>query len=114
MFEVDIEFCADGTFTYNMNTDHLEEAISESLSTVIGYFISYDISLFTNRLVEAALRESFQNVKHDYIGTYTVSESGIITAKDEIVLNFKVTASTLIELDDEGNEILKFTRASES
>ena len=41
-----------------------------------------------------------------------MSESGLITAKDETVLNFKVTASTLTELDDEGNEILKFTKVS--
>lgn len=114
MFEIDAEFCEDGTFTYVMNTDQLQKAISDSVSTVLGYFISFDISLFTDRLVEATLRDEIQGSKHDYNGTYTTSESGLITAKDGAVLNFKIKGSALIELDSDGNEILTFTKVSGS
>lgn len=114
MFEIDAEFCEDGTFIYVMNTDKLQKAISDSVSTVLGYFMSFDISLFTDRLVEATLCDGLQDSKHDYNGTYTTSESGLISAKDGAVLNFMIKGNTLVELDSEGNEILEFTKISES
>lgn len=93
MFEIDSEFCKDGTFTYVMNIDKLQEAISNSVSTVLGFFMKYDISLFTDRLVEAALQDALQSSKQNYSGKYTRSESNLITASDGDILYFKVTGN---------------------
>ena len=113
MFEIDVEFCEDGTFTYIMNTDQLEEAISNSVSTLIGFFVKYDFSLFIDRLVKAALQDGLQSSKHNYHGTYTVSESGLISATDDVTLLFKMVGNSLVEIDSEGNEVLRFSQSSE-
>lgn len=113
MLEVEAEFYENGAFTYVMNTDKLQKAISDSLSTVIGYFIGFDVSLFTERLVEAAILDTFQGTKREYDGVYSTSESGIITAQDEGVLNFRMKGNSLIQLDSEGNDSLRFTRVSQ-
>lgn len=111
MFEMDAEFLEDGTFSYVINTDKLEDGLSQSVSTIAGYFLDFDISLFTDRLIEAALSEVTQNLKDDYIGTYTV-EGDIITAEDEGTLYFKVSANRLIQLDEEGNEFVRFEKVT--
>lgn len=113
VFEMNAEFLEDGTFSYVINTDELEEGLSQSLSTMAGYFMDFDISLFTDRLIEAALAEVTQNMKDDYIGTYTV-EDDIITAEDEGTLYFKVSANRLIQLDENGNEFVRFEKAANS
>lgn len=112
MFEIDAEFCEDGTFTYVMNTDQLQEAISTTVSTVLGYFMKYDISLFTDRLVEAALQDALQSSKQNYSGNYTRSESNLITATDGDKLYFKISGNTLIQIDNNGNDVLKFVKVS--
>ena len=112
MFEVDAEFCEDGTFSYVMNTDKLEDAVSDTVSTVFGFFFDFDISLFVERLVEAALQDTVLGTKQDYTGTYTKSESNLITATDEANLYFKIKGNRLIQIDSEGNEILRFSRVS--
>ena len=112
MFEIDAEFCEDGTFTYVMNTDQLQEAISNSVSTVLGFFMKYDITLFTDRLVEAALQDALKSSKKDYSGNYTKSESNLIIATDGDNLYFRAGSNTLVQIDDNGNDVLKFTKVS--
>ncbi|MBQ7670067.1 MAG: hypothetical protein IJS45_05035 [Clostridia bacterium] len=112
MFEIDAEFCEDGTFTYVMNTDKLKESLSSSLSTVLGFFMNYDISLFTDRLIEAALQDALQSSKYNYAGTYESFEDNLIMASDGDMLYFKVNGKTLIQLDDSGNEVVRFTKVS--
>lgn len=110
MFEIDVEFCEDGSFTYIMNTDKLQEEISNSINKIIGFFFSYDVSLFVDRLVGTVLQDSFQSSKKEYAGKYTRSESNLITATDGDTIYFKVTDGYLIQIDDEGNNILRFTK----
>ena len=112
MLEVDAEFCEDGTFTYEMNTDKLEEAVSDTISTVFGFFFDFDISLFTDRLLETAMQNALQGSKQDYWGTYTKDENDLITAVDGESLYFKASSSRLVQLDAAGNEVLTFKKVS--
>ena len=44
-YEMSVEFCEDNTYSYVMNMDKFREEIQKSASTVLGYFISFDIVL---------------------------------------------------------------------
>lgn len=112
MFEVDAEFTEDGSFTYIMNTDKLEEAISGSVSTILGFFMSFDVSMFVERLVEAAMKDAMASSKQEYYGTYTKADDGLITATDGENLYFKVSASTLLQVDQNGEKVLRFKKVS--
>lgn len=111
-YEIDVEFFEDGTFTYNMNTDKLKESVSDSVSTLISFFISIDVSLFTDRLVEAAIKDVLGGTKQFYSGKYTKSETGIITATDEINILFELDSNLLTQIDSSGNAQLSFTKVS--
>lgn len=110
MFEIDAQFSEDGTFTYVMNTDKLQEAVSNTVSTIFGFFIKFDISLFIDRIVDAALQDALKSSQQNYAGTYTKSDSGLITATDGQTLYFKVNGSSLVQIDEDGNEVLRFTK----
>lgn len=111
---IDVEFCDDGSFTYDINTDEIESAMSKSISTFTSWFFDYDISLFTDRLVEAALQDVMSSSKNNYLGDYSKSDDGIITAIDGDKLLFKIKANRLIQIDDNGNEVITFTKADNS
>ena len=112
MFEIDAEFGEDNSFTYVMNTDQLQKSVSDSVSTLIGFFFDFDVSLFTDRIVEAALQDALHSSKQDYAGTYTRSESNLITATDGETLYFKVNGTSLTQIDEEGNTIIRFSKVS--
>ena len=80
---IDVEFCEDSSFTYEINTEEIEKAVSKSISTFTSWIFDFDISLFTDRLVEAALQDVMSGSKNKYLGDYTKSSDGIITAIDE-------------------------------
>ncbi len=107
---IDVEFCEDGSFTYVINTDEIENAVSKSISTFTSWVFDYDISIFTDRIVEAALQDVMDGTKTDYIGDYTKTEEGIIKAVDEDVLLFKIKANKLIQIDENNNQVLVFTK----
>ena len=111
---IDVEFCEDGSFTYDINTDEIENAISKSVSTFTSWFFDYDISIFTDRLVEAALQDVMSGNKNNYLGDYSKSDDGIITAIDGDKLLFKIKANRLIQIDDNGDEVITFTKADNS
>lgn len=107
---IDVEFFEDGSFTYDINTEEVEEAFSKSISTFASWIFDYDISMFIDRLVEAALQDVMSGSKNNYLGDYTKSEEGIITAIDGDKMLFKIKANRLIQIDDNGNEVLTFTK----
>lgn len=107
---IDVEFFEDGSFTYDINTDEIESAFSTSISTFTSWIFDYDISVFIDRLVESAFQDVMGGSKNNYLGDYTKSEDGIITAIDEDKMLFKVKANRLIQIDEDGNEILTFKR----
>ena len=109
LFEIDVEFTKDGTFSYVTNMDKLQDEISKSVSAILGFFIDFDISLFTDRIVEAAI----QNSKQEYHGSYVKSESNLITAEDGDQLFFKLEGKKLIQIDDAGNEIMEFIKETD-
>lgn len=111
---IDVEFCEDGSFTYDINTDEIEDAVSKSVSTFTSWFFDYDISIFTDRLVEAALQDVMNGSKNNYLGDYSKSDDGIITAIDGDKLLFKIKANRLIQIDDNGDEVITFTKADNS
>lgn len=111
---IDVEFCEDGSFTYDINTDEIEKAVSKSVSTFTSWIFDYDISIFTDRLVEAALQDVMSSSKNNYLGDYTKSDDGIITAVDGDKLLFKIKANRLIQIDDNGDEVITFTKADNS
>lgn len=111
---IDVEFCEDGSFTYDINTDEIEKAVSKSVSTFTSWFFDYDVSIFTDRLVEAALQDVMSSSKNNYLGDYTKSDDGIITAVDGDKLIFKIKANRLIQIDDNGDEVITFTKADNS
>ena len=110
-FEVNVEFCEDGTFTYEVSTDEVEEALSDSVSKIASFFINFDLSVFTDRLIDLAFEDTLSSEKTEYYGTYK-SKDGIITATDDDgeILLFKVTANRLTEIDNNKKNILSFKR----
>lgn len=111
---IDVEFCEDGSFTYDINTEEVEAAASKSISTITSWFFDYDISIFTDRLVEAALQDVLSGSKFNYLGDYSKSDDGIITAIDGDKLLFKIKANRLIQIDDNGDEVITFTKTDNS
>lgn len=111
---IDVEFCEDGSFTYDINTDEIENAVSKSVSTFTSWILDYDISIFTDRLVEAALQDIMSGSKNNYLGDYTKSDGGIITAIDGDKLLFKIKANRLIQIDDNGDEVIAFSKVENS
>lgn len=111
---IDVEFCDDESFTYDINTDEIEKAVSKSVSTFTSLFFDFDISVFTDRLVQAALQDVLSGSKNNYIGDYTKSDDGIITAIDGDKFFFKIKANRLIQIDDNGDEVLVFTKKTEN
>ena len=110
VFEIDVEFFEDGSFAYEMNTDKLEDAVSNSISTVLEMFIGFDLSLFVDRLVEAAMQDVMEGSKRNYYGKYKVGDDDLIIATDGDELYFRVAYGRLIQLDSDGEEIVKFTK----
>lgn len=116
MFEMNVEFCEDGTFTYTINTDEVKEEISASVSKITSLFIDIDLSMFTDRLVEAVFDDVLETGQSEYVGEYTVSDDGLITAKDEglikgsepAVIYFKMISKRLVQVDEEGNQVFAF------
>ena len=112
LFEIDAEFFEDGTFSYNMNTDKLEESISKTVNTVLGFFMNFDVSLFVDRLVSAATKDAVHFEKMNYYGTYSKDDFSI-TAVDEYYLYFDIKDNILSQIDDNGSIIAKFHRVTE-
>lgn len=110
VFEIDLEFCKDGTFSYILNTDKLEQEFSKTISTISSLFFDIDISLFTERIVKVAVKDVMKTTKSEYLGKYEKSEKGIITAMDEEKLLFKVIANQVIQVDENGEKILGFKK----
>ena len=110
-FEVNVEFCEDGTFTYEVSTDEVEEALSDSVSKIASFFVDFDVSMFTDRLISAAFDDVLKSEKTEYYGTYK-SKDGVITATDDDgeTLLFKVTANRLTEIDSKQKSVLSFKR----
>lgn len=119
MFEMDAEFCEDGTFTYTINTDEVKEAVSDSVSQIASYFIDIDLSMFTDRLIEAAFEDVIETTQSEYVGEYTTSDDGLITANDEgllkgsepSVLYFKMISKRLVQVDAAGNQVFVFKKS---
>ena len=111
-FEIDAEFGEDNTFTYVMNMDKLREALSDSVSAFAGILVEFDVSSFTDRLVESIVQDALDSNKHEYAGTYTRSESNFITATDGDTLYFQVNDTSLVQIDEDGNTIAKFSKVS--
>lgn len=106
---VDAEFLEDGSFSYTINTDAIKEEVSKSIAKVASWFIDFDVSLFTDRIVESAMDDVISGAKTDYLGDYT-KEDGIIKAVDGDVLLFKIKANKLIQIDDDGNQVIAFSK----
>lgn len=121
MFEMEAEFCEDGTFTYTINADEVKEAVSNSVSQIASFFIDIDLSLFTDRLIEAAFEDVMNAKQSEYVGEYSVSDDGLITANDEgllkgsepAVIYFKMISKHLVQLDEEGNQVFVFKQSDE-
>lgn len=109
LFEVDAEFCNDGTFTYVINTQPLLDGLSDSVGSILGMLGGGDMSLFVERLFAYACGNALSGTKFDYAGTYTV-EDDLVTAYDEESLYFTVDGDTLIQYDADGYEILRLER----
>lgn len=120
MFEMNAEFCDDGSFTYTINTDEVKKAVSDSVSQIASYFIDIDLSMFTDRLIEAAFEDVMETTQSEYVGQYTTSDDGIIIANDEgllkgsepSVLYFKIISKRLVQIDEEGNQVFVFKQST--
>lgn len=119
MFEMNAEFCDDGTFTYTVNIDEVKKSISDSVSKITSFFIDIDLSMFTDRLIEAVFDDVLESTQSEYVGEYTTSGDGLIIAKDEgllkgsepSVLYFKVISKKLVQVDEHGEQVFVFRRA---
>lgn len=107
---IDAEFFEDGSFSYSVDTDQVKEGFSKTINSITSWFLDFDISIFTDRIIEAALRDVMSGTKMDYLGDYTKSEDGLIMAVDEDVFYFRTKANRLIQIDSEGNDVLIFSK----
>lgn len=122
MFEMDVEFCEDGIFTYTINTDEIKESISNSVSKIASLFIDIDLSLFTNRLIEAVFEDVLDSTQSEYVGEYTTSDNELIIAKDdgllkgseEAVLYFRMISRRIVQVDEEGNQAFVFKQSADN
>lgn len=108
MFEVDVEFCEDFTFSYVINREAMSQSISQALGWAISLFSGYDLSMFVDRLVEAALGSDF---KTSDFGTYTTEDNKVVcrTESGETIY-FRMIAGKLIQMDENGNDTLIFEK----
>lgn len=119
MFEMNAEFYDDGTFTYTVNIDEVKKSISDSVSKITSFFIDIDLSMFTDRLIEAVFDDVLESTQSEYVGEYTTSGDGLIIAKDEgllkgsepSVLYFRVISKKLVQVDEHGEQVFVFRRA---
>ncbi len=109
-YEMNVEFCEDNTYSYVMNMDKFREEIQKSASTILGFFISFNLDLFIDRIVDLVL-DSYGATERSSYGSYTVDEDGLITASGSDTQYFKYTSGTLHQLNEEGQIILTFTKA---
>ena len=109
-YEMDVEFCEDDTYSYVMNMDKFREEIQKSASTILGYFISFNLDLFVDRIVDLVL-DSYGATARSSYGSYTVDEDGLITAVGSDTQYFRFTSGTLHQLNEDGQIILTFSKA---
>ena len=109
-YEMDVEFCEDNTYSYVMNMDKFREEIQKSASTILGFFTSFNLDLFVDRIVDLVL-DSYGATERSSYGSYTVDEDGLITAIGSDTQYFRYTSGTLHQLNEEGQIILTFTKA---
>ena len=107
---MDVEFCEDDTYSYVMNMDKFREEIQKSASTILGYFISFNLDLCVDRIVDLAL-DSYGATARSSYGSYTVDEDGLITAVGSDTQYFRFTSGTLHQLNEDGQVILTFSKA---
>ncbi|MBQ9414284.1 MAG: hypothetical protein IJU16_04065, partial [Clostridia bacterium] len=75
----------------------------------------FDTSTFVNRLLDSAFRAAWKSPdlpQTYFYGTYSITENGDISANDNTILRFSLNGKRLFQLDDQGNEFLKFTKVS--
>ena len=108
-YEMDVEFCEDNTYSYVMNMYKFREEIQKSASTILGYFINFNLDLFVDRIVDLVL-DSYGATERSSYGNYTVAEDGLITAVGSDTQYFKYTSGTLHQLNEDGQVILTFTK----
>lgn len=116
MLGIDVEFFEDGSFVYDINTDQLEQGVSEGFSSIVGLMlngfgsgVSDKVSMFVERIVVAAIQDVFKTSKMNYIGDYRV-EDGLIIAEDGDTLFFTVKANRLLQLNGTDSDTIQFTR----
>ena len=95
-----------------MNTDQMREAITQSLGTIIGFFIGFDLSLFVDRLIEAAFREVMKDYQDQVSGTYTVNGNDIAAVGDGQTLYFRYAKDYVVQVEEDGTEFIKFSRVN--
>lgn len=111
LFSVEMEFAKNGDFSYRMNTDDLEQALSNSINKIAGWFIKFDISVFTERLLRIALDEVMEDYQKTYIGSYTASGTDLTADCEGNTFSFSYHAGTIVQYDGSGKQYLLFNRA---
>lgn len=109
-YEMDVEFFEDNTYSYIMNMDKFREEIQKSASTVVGFLFSFNIDLFIDRIVDLLL-DSYGATTRSSYGSYTIDESGLITAVGSDTQYFRFSSGTLHQLNEDGQVILTFSKA---
>ena len=110
-YEVDVTFGEDGAFRYVMNMDRFREGLQQSLSTVVGIFLGFDINVFLDRLVDLAL-DSAGTKNQTETGSYVTDSNGLITAVGGETLYFTLSGGTLYQTNAQGEPLLAFTKTA--
>ena len=117
-FEVDVEI-ENGSLSYETNTEALKEAASGTVSTIIGYFLKdLDLSLLIDRVAEAVLPETVMGKERDCYGVFDQEERDekdriVVTTTKGETLYFRAFGKTLVQTDEEGNQVLSFKKVKE-
>lgn len=110
LFEVDLEFKANGEFTYDINTDALEEALTDTYSSLLGFMMDEDVSDIASDFIEGAFEMYPNDFPMNYEGVYEMDEDGFITIPDQPQFIFAFEDGEIYQLDDEGDIFLAYYR----
>ena len=117
-FEVDVEI-EDGSLAYETNTKALKEAASGTVSIILGFFVKdLDLSMIIDRVAEAVLPETVMGKERDCYGTFDEEERDekdrlVVTTTNGETLYFRAFGKTLVQTDEEGNQVLTFKKVKE-
>lgn len=118
-FEVDVNVANDGTFSFETNTEKMKSEIGDSADTLLGLIpVKVDLAEYLSPYIDRALDEimpiTAMGKDRDCFGTFVREADGtlLVTVTTGETLRFKRFGDLLVQLDENGAQLLKFEKVS--